>query len=508
MNQQIEEAFNEDDYHKVILLIEKQKELGNNLSQRESLLYISSLLMTENYEKFFDILNLWEYKPYKYASLKEKISKYEQYKYNNCLSYNQLRNYYMLLIYDGNYEKGLHYINSAYRIFNEKTSIYDLILLYIRLDKLDEASKMLRQNHFSGKEYLKIGISFIFMGYYEKGEEYLNLAFMSKLNDSDYQIYKLYIKKLYIHRRDGKFISMRYEKFKEKYTLSAGDVVYVKKTNRYYSQNDYKSQKRPYLIWKVNNDMIYAFPLSSQVEKNTKSYILYYQNYLNFNSDRKVKDHIVLINEKEIEKVQERITKEDLDCIMKNQYLSIIKSKNDLHKELLNVFLKQCREVYQANKGDLIYLKQNKEEKKLYLVLDVLKENLILAEVEFIDENIKIKDEPFKLKYEDEFYSKKENITDEQKVQIQKLLENYTNTKGPHFGDLIKINDKIFLIVYEDDKYFVCKDKTIKTRGFEFKPIVIPKRNYYKIVGHYYGNKMDLEKKNRKIYKKMIQKKH
>ena len=477
--------FKNNNYKKVIDLIEDKKKNNEPITQEENTIYIASILMLEDYEKLLKQLKLYYYIPFKkYDSPQEKIDKIEKYKKKNTLNYYILRNYYMALLSLGKYEEAYHYINACARIFQNMTSMLDLVLLYIRCNRLDEVNGLLEENKFKGNEYLEIGIAYILIGHYKEGEKYLELANQNELTFTQKQKYFLYKKKLEKNKIDNTFIEMRYEKFKEKYTISPGDVVYVRKTNRYYEEQDFKSQKRPYLIWKIEKDNIYAFPLSKKIFEDDKSYILYYQKYVNFDSDRKVKDNIVLLKEEDIEKVLERIDEFDLNCTLKNVYIRVMKSKKENYKLLSKPLIDFYQEKIKLNSGEIVFSKLNTNSYNYYLVLNNDNGLANLLEIDFNSDDIIINNNnPIQVDSHNIIYRKETNITENQQNQIRKVLNKYNHNKSQaRFGDIIKIDDKLLLIISERNDSYICKDITIDTCNFEFQHVEIPKNTYYEIV--------------------------
>lgn len=504
----IDNLFDNNDYQQVIDIIENKISKKENISTEDYIKYIASIIAQEDYEKLFQNLNNYGNKPYKrYDSPEIKIRKIKKYKNYNTLPYYMLRELYKSLILLEKYNEACYYISAYNRIFPEMSNNIDLVLIYIRCNKFKEAERIINKSKFNSNEYLKIANSFIKEARYKEGKKYLNMVNEKDLTDDEYKLLRFYLKKIDGYEKGNRFIEMRYDVFKKKHQLSPGDVVYVKKTNNYYKAMDYKSHKRPYLIWKIDKGIIYSFPVTKTILKGDKSYIIRHHKYLNFDSDRKIKDNLVLIKEEDIEKVLERIDKLDFEGIIKNIYIRLMKTNNVAHRELSNIFIEYYQEKNKLQPGNIIDIKINNKYKN-YLVIENNNNILTLVEVNITNDKIVVKDyKPKKFDSKSTIYILNDRINSDQQHQIDTILNNYYHhIKSAEFGDVIKVENNNYLIVCEDEKYFLCKDVSFNVINFDFKPVIIPKNTFYEIIEHYSEDKLSEEINNAKRYKKYLKK--
>ena len=122
---------------------------------------------------------------------------------------------------------------------------------------------------------------------------------------------------------------MKYEYFRVDNELYQGDIIYASDVDEYYKNIDPYALKRTYMIWKIEGEKIYAFPVTNKIPKDIRRFKLFRQNYLNFDSDRSVKDDLVIINKKDVEKVQERLPSNDYLNVLSNIYSGVIVSGNE-----------------------------------------------------------------------------------------------------------------------------------------------------------------------------------
>ena len=133
--------------------------------------------------------------------------------------------------------------------------------------------------------------------------------------------------------------------------LEPGHIVFLKsnvdKINGKEEITDKKSKYRPYMIWKINNDRLYMFPVAVKRE-NEINYVLYKQDYPNSGMDRIVKDNLCETSIDNVVSVQDKVRDEDYYSVLKTIFKATYFSKNKEEKEAKEKFMKEfVGEVYE-----------------------------------------------------------------------------------------------------------------------------------------------------------------
>lgn len=325
---------------------------------------------------------------------------------------NQIIDEIVVNLKKNNYQKALELMNSYLKI--DGVGIYDKFLdkyIYclIKLDLIDEALKNIEKMIELFPDYFDdsfLAFNYIKCGCYEKAESILKHA---DLTDKQYfktaHTYMLYgqidlAKKYYSKcleitddselKRNSKekidrltlcvqrnlFIQQSYNYFKRNNgVLKPGYVIYSNYIDFDFQIGDYKFSKRPYMIFKIEEEKIYAFPLTTKINRdwqfNHTSYIIYSQNYLNFDGDRRLKDWVTCINENTIHSVYEIISNYDYNNLMKNMYYIMIRNKVD-NNGYNQIFMENYINNLNIHSDDIliVYDKENRKIEFYYLVVD------------------------------------------------------------------------------------------------------------------------------------------
>lgn len=273
-----------------------------------------------------------------------------------------------------NYDEAIKILKLMEKIYKDTCNKFILAIKYIDCFKIDEAKRVIEEYEITEKGYYNIAKELVLYGEYELAKEY----FIKCMSITDKEQYKINCKKnLYkinSHLNKGVFLKQSYEYFKkEGNKLEPGYVIYANISDKEYQEQDPVAKRRPYMIWKVIDDNLYCFPITKRLtnSKGEKSlYLFYEQNYINFNSDRNIKDSLVTIKESEITKVYEKIKPQDFHPIIKNIYPSLYfwpEEKRNKKKFLLDIFAEDMN----VQKDDVIIIFDRQNRKKLfYYVLE------------------------------------------------------------------------------------------------------------------------------------------
>lgn len=428
-NKSIKEAYESKKYAVVINLIENHlKVTKEKLSEENLQYYLNSLYHFGIYDRALKYLRTKTPKSYKstidnYRNKKvitEVLSKDE-------LSESILFDYYIVLIKIGEFEKAYEIINSIKNIYPQYIDDFLLVIMLIRCNKIMEAKKIIDNTKFNGNQLLKIGVTFYTVGQYKLSKKTLEEARMEKFSKHYKELYEKLYNNIEEHNKTGNYLSMNYEYFKQNHDLSEGDIIYVSDVDDNYKSIDSYALKRTYMIWKIEQDKIYAFPVTNKIPKDVRCYKLFRQNYLNFDSDRTVKSNLVIINKKYVQKVQERLTREDYLNVLSNIYSGLIVLGDKEKQEQMKKFIDEMYNSLIIEKNNII-VAFNREEKKAknYLVVDIDEDILYCIEVR-VNENYAIP-----RNYDIKMINKKDQLlrvnssikmSDTKKGETQRILE-------------------------------------------------------------------------------------
>ena len=306
--------------------------------------------------------------------------------------------YINILLVKKKYEHAIKLIKILEKNIKKFNTYEEIARLYHRSFKPKEAERVLLQKETPIHDYnLLIDIKLL-EGKIEEAENILNICLSNHSSDKDIERLKKYKKIISNHNEKGAFIETEYTCFKENGNkLEKGHIVFLKKNpdSACKIEENIKLNNIPYMIWKIENDKIYMFPVSNKEKKH--QYKLFQQNYPNSVGDRIIKDHVYTTTEENILSVQDKLLKEDFDAVLKNMcqatYLQREEDKK-ANKEFIEYVLDS------VEKNDVIEFIDPIERKKTFrLVLGVqqdgyevikinLKYNIVTGEkIEFYEKN-------------------------------------------------------------------------------------------------------------------------
>lgn len=179
------------------------------------------------------------------------------------------------------------------------------------------------------------------------------------------------------------FVEIEYRSFLEKGNiLVPGYIVYIKNdpllVNGSKDNNDLKSNSRPYLIWKIENDIVYMFPISKNCSK--AHYYLFFQNYPNSECDRTIKNNLSITTIDNIISIYDKVLESDYKIIISNLFVTTYSSHDMVEKEGRRKFLEEYVGIPKIN--DVISYYVNEEKKShFYLVLNILENEYEVIEL-------------------------------------------------------------------------------------------------------------------------------
>ena len=317
----------------------------------------------------------------------------DYFKIDNSGIFDGLMNIYIeCLIKLGRVDDAYKNLELMLKIYPYYYNKFKLIIKYIECGKENKLNEMLENNKFSNYDTFYIARSCYYNGMYDKALELFNYY----LEYSDDELKKgsvlEYIRKIKLYKENSLlFLDVKYSYFKSKgYKLEPGHIICVGKVIEYYKENEFnddpKLSRRPYMIWRIEGDKIYAFPISTQV-KRVKNDILKKENYPVRNFDRVALTGMVCLRENDVLNVIDKVSDEDYQEIINGLYRSICCMK-DVPKVATQYFVKKMTEELEVSEKDVIVVRdiQNRKQ-KFYYVLEKYRSKKKYKVIELSHEN-------------------------------------------------------------------------------------------------------------------------
>jgi len=368
----------------------------------------------------------------------------------------------------GYFESAGKNLNLMKKMFRNFYSKYDLITKYIICGNIDKAKILISSNKLVPLDYYYIAKTYFLWGYHNEAKKLFNHFLFFSNEPYRNESAKNYLRKIELYENNKNvFVETDYLNFKRKgHRLETGHIIYTEKLLDIYKENitstDPKKEKRPYMIWKIVDNKIYAFPVSSKIYKNSFN-ILRTKNYPNYTYDRKVKENLVCIEEKDVIRIMDKVSKKDYDTIIKNIYIKLCHVQNK-PKPSAQFFISEMVKDLKINRNDVIVV-MDYNVKKTYFVIDIDQKKHKYKTIE-----VKINDDKSinVISPKLQTISMDAHILDNvklEKKQINKLLkqvpDNYRGLKMT--GSVIEYNSQKLEIMLEEENCYVCIDKTFNS---------------------------------------------
>lgn len=196
---------------------------------------------------------------------------------------------------------------------------------YVECGDMEKFNNHMLDRHLLDEDYYVIAKTCFYNDQHQIAKELFNKFISSSENNLLTKSAKEYVRKIEAYKNDPTaFIETKYTNFKLKgQNLLPGHVIYIKRLRKNYEINKYSTDPqpefRPYMVWRVIDQKIYAFPLTSKIKEGNQ-YAIYHQNYHSYAFDRTIKDTLVCIHENDIQKVIDKITEQDYNILTQNLY--------------------------------------------------------------------------------------------------------------------------------------------------------------------------------------------
>ena len=208
-----------------------------------------------------------------------------------------------------------------------------LARLYYKCYKSSDAERVLKDNTEPLKDPLLLVKIYLRQGKIAEAKQELDEVaekYKDTIKEDALNKFRGIIRNYY---NSGSFIETDYESFvKNGKKLEPGHIIFIGngkpssiKTNP--EDFDEKAKSRPYMIWKIEGNDIYMFPVLIAIKN--KGYILYEQNYLNSNADRTIKAHLCKTTIDNVLSVQDKVSEYDYPIILRFIFTSVYFGKEE-----------------------------------------------------------------------------------------------------------------------------------------------------------------------------------
>ena len=318
-------------------------------------------------------------------------------------------------------DRAYYEIESAIKMFPDIYSDEQLARRYIYCDKIDLAEKIIKNGFTNDKAYYRVSVSYLLHGYYNYAKYWFEKFISISDDEEDITRARGYLREIHNYFIKGEFVPTNYLKFKrDGYSLEPGHIFYSKHVDLGF-EDDRKSSK-PYMVWKVENNNVYCFPVVRARENEKKyNYILRKEKYPNYTFNRKVKDSLACVDEKYIEKIVSVVKYFDYQEVIACIYRSICFTNDTSACE--KFFYEYIKEM-DIQIGDIVSIPNcEKRQIKLYYIVDMFDDSYRALKIENNNGKYCIENnDPIILKRSD--YLMKAFINkQEKKEEIQKQLK-------------------------------------------------------------------------------------
>lgn len=397
-----------------------------------------------------------------YVEALELLDKYFKL-YNVGVTDKILDIYIGCLINLGKIDDAKRHILLMIETFPKYYSSYSLGIRYCQCNDIDKLREIINLNDLYGVELYYLGKMCYYNQYYDEASMLFN-KFLSGTKNNMNNEAKEYLLKIKLHNeqknlfREESFLNFKFKKKK----LEPGHVIYVDKVR--YRDNinqDPKCDRRPYMIWKIDGEKIYCFPIASSINKRYK-YVLYARNYPHIGFDRIVKDTLVCVSCRDVTKVIDKIRDDDYESVIQNIYNSIC--YNDDRKNTNQLFINSVLKNFNVDNYDILSIYDVKLKKiRLYFIInkDIKNKKYKTIEVKY-NENGELE----VVNYNIDIISFEESVLNVTKLEqdlknklLEKIPLNYK--KVNMLGKVVQYDNHELEIILEEDKYYLCLDRTV-----------------------------------------------
>lgn len=384
-----------------------------------------------------------EYENKNYSNVLLEINNYLN--NNNSLTDEIFHIYIKCQIRLGMYNEALQNLDKMIKLYPSFFTNFDLAKKYALCNDIKNLDNILKNNTFSADEYCILAITCFYNNQYDKAKSLFDMA----LNKNPKLTEKInyYLKKIEIYKDKNVFRESYYSYLKSiGKNIELGNIISPIKIDDNYN---YLKDKCAYLVWKIEDNYIYAVPITNIAYKDI--YTLYKEDYTKYDNNRYIKEDLIRTKEEHSYKVLDKVKSKDFNKILKKiENSNIIKSKYNQYKT----------NDIKVNKYNIIKIQDyNYKKNKYFFILEINDKKYIAIEVEKQDNLYNIKDDKLVYLNNNINIIEKINLKEEQiNNLLNKVPDNY---KGNDIvGCIINYNDQVLEIMIEKNNYYLCLDRT------------------------------------------------
>ena len=275
-------------------------------------------------------------------------------------------------------------INKVFPLYNHNSYT---VSKYMICNEVEKAEEILKGQEYDFDTAYNYGKVYSLEGRYEDAKKHFLYAannhelvnFRNKARENLIKISNYY--------RLGAYVPRDYKYFKKNGgKLRVADVIYVDELLGEYNaeriEKDSTISSKPYLIWKIIGNKIYAFPMTLI---NNGGYTLLASKYPNTGVNRYVIPYLLTMEESHVNKIVDHIHAEDFYSIIKSLYHRILINGKD---EIINnlAFTNSIARDIWVTEGKVLSI-FSKEENAFhnYYVLNIYDNDYKVVEVSLID---------------------------------------------------------------------------------------------------------------------------
>lgn len=188
-----------------------------------------------------------------------------------------------------------------------------------------EAAKvLLSKTKLKHTDHYDLAKMYMLMGDLASAKKTLKLGIKYTISDSEYEKYQDRLREIENHSIYNAFVETEYDCFiANGGILEPGHIVFFKRGLELKNEIDLSdseiTRKRPYLIWKIDGDTIYTFPITKTPVYTSRCF-LSVKDYPNSKGNRYIKKSIGVSNVQNILSIKDKVSSSMVLEIMKDIY--------------------------------------------------------------------------------------------------------------------------------------------------------------------------------------------
>jgi len=338
------------------------------------------------------------------------------------VDFESIKTFLIILMKTNEFDKAYEIIKRLEKYLDKYNMHEDIAQLYFLCRKPREALRIYNSmNTKVEKSGLLVRI-LLLNGDIKRAEEIVNEELSKNPNNEIFLDFKF---KINNHRKLGAYIETEYNCFKEQGNrLEVGHIVFLYDAPQQCNKGKTISDaiRRPYLIWRIEGDNIYLFPVCANCRE--QDYRLYLQKYPNSIGDRRLIDEIYASTIDNIYSVEDKVYKDDYFRLLDGMFFKLYYRKDDKNFPIVYTFLKYIKGEPRIN--NIIETRNiDTKERRYYFVLEVDNDEYVTIELDYLALR-PVSTDIVRIKNDTVYYTVKELI----KPQIELVLERYNNMLG------------------------------------------------------------------------------